>query len=207
MDKSKKQDANDKGAYSTHFCFFIHSTDSTDNDEDAEVDKKNWADYMKRHPKDGNGVWNNHKDGIKHIYLKNIENCYLLYQEGALEEELIVALNILHSEKEFLKSDMESFKCGYYYAWIKYAIDKELFNGSSKLESKSMPDFKAMIIRLGFKDICAEETLNKMYQSINGTYPNFSFSDSKGRTNNERNRRNKFIRLFVEKMREIRGSQ
>lgn len=207
MDKSKRQDANDKGVCLTHFCFFIHTTDSTDNDEDAKADEKSWADYMKRHPDDGNAVWNNHKDGTKHIYLKNIEKVFPLYQEGALEEELIVALNILHSEKDFLKSDMKSFKCGYYYAWIKYAIDKELFNGSSKLMSKSMPDFKAMIIRLGFMDICSEKTLNKMYQSINGTYPYCFFTDNKGITNNERDRRNKFIRLFVEKMREIRGNQ
>lgn len=213
MDKSRENHQNKIEPYmdstsleKQHYCFFILTTEIKDNEEDEKYNSKSYEDYKKRHPQDGCAVWNNFLGGKQYIYFKGDEKIKPLTLNGpigALEEEIMLVLHFLHSDEAKEKKCNKLFD--YDYAWIKLAIDQRLFNGCDRLYFNTMSNFRDFIHRLEYTDICKEETLHKYYNAVSGTYPNYVYSDNKGRTNSERIRRNTFIKVFVEKMREIRG--
>lgn len=185
-------------------CFFCHTTSITDSEEDEKADLKNYSEYKKRHPKDGNAVWINKRTNKEYFYANGEEK--IIHINSDMDESL---LEEIKSILQFLNSNKEAeihIKEGYDYVWIRKVIADNLFNGCSRLTFKSMPDYRNFILKLGFNNICGSETLNKYYNSINGQYPYYVYSDNKGNTVNEKKRRNGIIVDFVEKMREIRGN-
>ena len=187
------------------FCFFMHTTEKDDSDEDEKADLESYIQYKNRHPHDGSAIWKNLKTGEEYVYISGDEHIHYFRQEdmlSALEDEMKCALTYLHSD--YAKEEGFNIKNGYDYALIKLVIDRGMFYGSKRLLD-TMPGFINLINRLGFTDICGAKTLNKIYSASNRSDFNWTFTDSKGRTNSEKNRRNSLIRAFAEKMREIRG--
>lgn len=190
----------------TSCCFLCISTSSFHTDLDERKDEQRYNEYKQDNPKNGFAIWRNMKKGIKKIFNAGVEEeTSLLIDDGALgslEEDLKDALTFLHSE--VAKKKGCNIKKGYDYAWIKLCIDKSNFSWKGWMNN-TMPGFVDLIHRLGFNDICKEETLNKYYRSASGEGPNWVFSDNKGRTHAERVRRNDISRAFSQQMQELRG--
>lgn len=200
-------------------CFLLVSTQITDTEEDEKDDGEHYNKYKQKHPSDGTAIWNNERGGIKYIYINGKEIIYQISRKNdltAIEDEMKAALNVLHSQEA--KGSGFGIVNGYDYAYIKLVIDREWFNGSDRLKD-TMPGFIKLIKRLGFDDICdsddnekivnASKTLNKYYSQA---FPskdkndfNWTYTDAKGESPSERNRRNRLVKTFTEQMRLIRG--
>lgn len=200
-------------------CFLLVSTQITDTEEDEKDDGEHYNNYKQKHPSDGTAIWNNKRGSIKYIYINGKEKIYHISQKNdltAIEDEMKAALNVLHSQEA--KDNGIGIVNGYDYAYIKLVIDKDRFNGSERLKD-TMPGFIKLIKRLGFDDICdsddnekivnASKTLNKYYsQAFPSKDKNdfsWTYTDTKGKSPSERNRRNRLVKTFTEQMRMIRG--
>lgn len=112
------------------------------------------------------------------------------------EEILVSALTVMNAVNN--ENERWAIKYGYDYAWIKYALARDMVEGYKDFGLCSSPRFVQHIKEMGFMNVCESKTLNKYFNNISGNIP-CSFTGQEV-TALETRRRNAIIAKFIELM-------
>ena len=110
------------------------------------------------------------------------------FQRKPTMERLDFAIRRIDSEKGVLENL-------YDFAWLYATVQYELLKGIEPFHS--VDSFRQHLTNLGVKKVPSNSTINGKYRSLHNKYPNWKFTDKRGRDFTEEQRRINVVKRFL----------
>ena len=125
--------------------------------------------------------------GMEIIEVKDVDGIEEFQRKPAMER-LDFAIRRVESEKGLLVYR-------YDFAWLYAAIQHNLLKGIEAFSS--VESFRQYLINIGIKNIPSNSTITGKYGCLQCKYPNWEFTDKRGRYTNEKQRRINVVKRFL----------
>ena len=128
--------------------------------------------------------------GMEIVEVKDMESIEEFQRKPPMER-LDFAIRSVDNEKGLLVNR-------YDFAWLYAAIQHKLLKGIEAFHS--VESYRQHLIKIGIKKVPSNSTIIGKYSSLQNKYPNWKFTDKRGRDTNEERRRinvaKRFLSLF-----------
>lgn len=126
-------------------------------------------------------------NGMEIVEMKDMESIEE-FQRRSPMERLDFAIRRVDSEKGLLANR-------YDFAWLYAAVQYKLLTGVEAFHS--VESFRQHLVKIGIKSIPSNSTITGKYSSLLNKYPDWRFTDKRGRDDNERQRRINVVKRFL----------
>jgi hypothetical protein len=125
--------------------------------------------------------------GMEIVEVKDVDGIEEFQRKPPMER-LDFAIRSVESEKGLLVNR-------YDYAWLYAAIQLDLLKGIEAFYS--VESFRQYLIKIGIKNIPSNSTITGKYGCLQCKYPDWKFTDKRGRYTNEEQRRINVVKRFL----------